>query len=910
MRIGTSAVAAAILIIVVGTATLPWMSDATAAGAAVKMIFATFAVGIAPGVLITLLCRPRPELDLLELTAIGIAVSFGVVHLLTMAIILLHSSVQVAGLVMLATEICAAAWLCYASRNRAMMIRATPDDAIGLGLLVLVAACLYAQGSPFNGWEDQIHISIVRRLAALPHLTLDNFYVTPAVVYTYPFPSTHAFMALVARIGASDALFVYHKLRFFWSPAALLMVYLGARAMFGRPALGTAALVVAGALTLAGLFAVVEGGYWGQLAVFSHTSDVAMAVLLPSLLAVTYCCVQSDFPRERILMGAAAVALVFALAVVHSREVVQYVAYLGCFTSVGAVCARFRPQAKRAAMLLGASVMLALVFLAWHNAEVGHVTDQVASERVKLRMVAASLSAHDLFLGPSERVLGSYLIWFDAAFTGITQWLLLALPIVVVAFREQALVWLIAASAVVYLLVMNIPALSIPYIYLTYHEILNTPIRNLTPFLHMFAGPLVYVVVFAVWAAVRQRLVAMFVLAVAGVALGLIALLGPTAANQSEFRFFAPVLCAWLGAFLWLDRRGPRPALGRGRRVVAIVLAAVSLALLWPDHEAVKVPAPVYVVWKPDVTETARTEIERQFSLKDGQARPDEGYWTYDLADTSRANIKALVEHPSVAETYHIDRATFDVEHKPGDWRRYPTAAVLLATALGLWAIGFVLPWLVALVTRIERAGMDRFAAAPFYRYAGQCALLVIPFVFLTVSPQALPVRQSLIEPGGSVPTPAAAFQNHECVAVTLTHQGRPDPQACPPTPAVVSWIRANVAVNAVLATDRWNASLPTVFVPQQVAAFSGLSNEEEVFPAYVRFYRASMQDRRVQPFFNVVETAQERRAFLTALGVTHVLVDPTYYSELLPVFDALPDMLSRRYADGRWAVYEVRTGA
>jgi len=910
VRIGASAVAAAILITVAVSATLPWISDSSAAGAAAKMIIATFAVGIVPGVLITLLWRPRPELDLLELAAIGIAVSFGVVHLLTIAIILLHSSVQVAALAMLAAEGCAAVWIWYASRTRTMTIRASADDAIGVGLLVLVAACLYAQGSPFNGWEDQIHISIVRRLAALPRLTLDNFYVTPAVVYTYPFPSTHAFMALVARIGASDALFVYHKLRFFWSPAALLMVYLGARGMLGRPALGAAALVIAGVLTLAGLFAVVEGGYWGQLAVFSHTSDVAMAVLLPSLLAVTYCFVRSDLPRERGLTGAAAIALVFALAVVHSREVVQYLAYLGCFTCVAAVCARFRPQAKRAAMLLGASVMLALVFLAWHNAEVGHVTDQVASERVKLRMVAASLSPHDLFLASAERVLGSYLIWFDAAFTGITQWLMLALPIVVVAFRDQALVWLIAASTVVYLLVMNIPALAIPYMYLTYHEILNTPIRNLTPFLHMFAGPLVYVIVFAVWTVIRQRLVAILVLTAAGVALGLAALLGPTAANQSEFRFFAPVLCAWLGAFLWLDRRGPRPALGPIRRVAALGLAAVSLALLWPDHPAARVPAPVYVVWKPDVSETARTAIERQLSLRDGQARPDEGYWTYDLADTSRANIKALVEHPSVADTYHINRTTFDVEHNPEAWRRYPTAPLLLATALGLWTSGFVLPWLVALAARTAPTAMDRFAAAPFYRYAGQCALLVVPFVVLTLSPQALPLRQSLIEPGGPIPTPAAAFQKYECVAAKVTHEGRPDPYICPPTPAVVSWIRANVAVNAILATDRWNATLPTIFVPQQVAAFSGLSNEDEVFPAYVRFYRASMQDRRVQPFFNQIESPQERRAFLTALGVTHVLVDPTYYSQLLPVFDALPDMLSRRYADGRWAVYEVRSGA
>jgi hypothetical protein len=177
---------------------------------------------------------------------------------------------------------CAAGWCWYTSRTRTMVIRAGGDDAIGLGLLVVVAACLYAQGSPFNGWEDQIHVSIVRRLAALPRLTLDNFYVTPTVVYTYPFPSTHAFMALVARIGASDALFVYHKLRFFWSPVALLMVYLGARAVFGRATLGSAAMVIAGTLTLAGAFAVVEGGDGGAPAIVARRDLPIVAVGRPA----------------------------------------------------------------------------------------------------------------------------------------------------------------------------------------------------------------------------------------------------------------------------------------------------------------------------------------------------------------------------------------------------------------------------------------------------------------------------------------------------------------------------------------------------------------------------------------------------------------------------------------------------
>ena len=67
------------------------------------------------------------------------------------------------------------------------------------------------------------------------------------------------------------------------------------------------------------------------------------------------------------------------------------------------------------------------------------------------------------------------------------------------------------------------------------------------------------------------------------------------------------------------------------------------------------------------------------------------------------------------------------------------------------------------------------------------------------------------------------------------------------------------------------------------------------------------MQTRGVQFFFNDRETPDERRAFVRDLGVTHVLVDPQYYSTLRPVLDGLPQMFTRLYDSGRWVVYEVR---
>ena len=96
---------------------------------------------------------------------------------------------------------------------------------------------------------------------------------------------------------------------------------------------------------------------------------------------------------------------------------------------------------------------------------------------------------------------------------------------------------------------------------------------------------------------------------------------------------------------------------------------------------------------------------------------------------------------------------------------------------------------------------------------------------------------------------------------------------------------QATFPIDAVFAIDRWNPYLPSVFVPQQVVVYPQVEvtfeNEDEMFAGITRFYNERLRASRVQPFFNSVETPQERAAFVDALGVTHVLVDPAYYREM-----------------------------
>jgi hypothetical protein len=904
-------------------ASLPFVSDTTAVGAAMKVVGATMAVAILPGALLSLLWRPRAALGLLEWLAISIALSLGLVHLMTTGIIILHVGVPRASVLLLVALAMGCVALLF-TRHDAMRVSVGRDDVMGLIVLVVLAVCLYIQGSPVFDWEDQVHVSVVRRLAALDRLTLDNFYLTPHVVYTYPFPSTHAFMAFVTHIGNVDALFVYHKIRFFWGPAAVLMIYVGALAVFGTRMLALTSLLTGAVLTITGVFAVVEGSYWGQLATFSHASDVAMALVFPALLALSYGFIVSEERRERALFCAGSLMLAFTLTVVHVREVVQYLAYLGCFAVIAVLCAPFRTMGRRAFVLLATTLVVAVVFLSWHQHVVRHVADLVDAQRGKLIAVARATSGRNLVLAPAADVLPSFVLWFDAPFHGLTPLLLFAGPIAIVAFRQRPLVWLIAASSVAYLLVMNVPALAIPYIYLTYSEILITPIRNLTPFLYMLAGPILCIVAVWIWTSLRSRVGAVVAVVTGGAVIGVVGSLAPIAANQSEVRFFVPAILAWTATLLYLARPGPLATLTRRRVATFVAIAGLSAVALWPDRTPRHVPPVIVNIrWVAGISDIERIALERRFSLVELQATDDPETRVYDMRNISRNNVKALVTSAAVRDTFHINRTTFeadDAARRP--WYGYPNHLLLIVTAAGLWICGFVLPGAVGSRSITAASALEQLSAVPVFRSMVPFALFAIPVFALTFSRTSSPAIPAPVKPFNEIiTTPAALLRQIDCVErynvtppLAELHSGRTvtltDVVSCPPDQRVVDWVRTHVPVDAVFAIDRWNVFMPTVFLPQQVVTFSGfeysLPNENEIYPTYVRRYRDAMQRDGVQPFFNDHETPEQRQAFVRDLAVTHVLVDPQYYGMLRPVLDGLPQMFTRRYDSGRWAVYEV----
>ena len=896
------------------------------AAAAAKLLSATVAIAVLPGAVVTLLWRPRPQMTILEVIGFGLALSAALVELCTILAVVLHVSSGIVGAMLLAGTVMAAARLVQ-QPTAAVVVEF--DEAIVLLLLAVLAVVLYGLGSPLATSEDDIHVAIVRRLAALGSPRFDNLYFVPGVIYTYPFPGIHYMLSLIARVGDVDALFVYQKLRFFWGPAALVMLYLAARAVFARASIAVAVSVTAVVLVANGTFALVPGFRtgWGQLVPFSHASDIAQAVLLPALMVVGFGFLLAQAARERAFFLLATALLSLMLTIVHIREIVQFAAYSGCFFLVTLLVPRFRPYMRRAAAMLALVVGMAVAYGVWQAASVPLVSDIVAQRRAHLMSTAAQTPLRDLLLEPATGVVGEFMPEFVHLWHGLTPFFLFTGAAVVVVFRTQPLIWFAAASLIAYLAVMSVPILAISYIYATYHEILYTAVRNVAFFVYLFAGAFLYVTVLVLVRAGRTRLTPVAAGALAGVA----ALLASLCLNQSGRGFFMPLIAAYAMTFLALGEATSDRGM-RLRRVGIAAVSLVALAALWPERPPAPRTEQVAIRWRPGLADAQRAALQQQFSLADGEPRPERSgeadVWDYRVADLSTANINAIVRHPDVLDTHFIDRSTFVVESQPppGEhlpltvryvrWMQYPAMPVFVGTIVVVWALAFVVPGLLASIRgRQALTSLDAVMREPFYRYAAPFALFVVPFAIASARPTLSPMTIGA-EPARAATTPAGTLSQISCVttprlAVPVGDERLtddpvivPERTTCPPDPALVAWVNAHVPPEAVFAIDMLNPFLPALFMPQQIVAYpiaAGpvLVRQNELFEPYYRFFDDRMRQHREQPFFNTVETLAERMAFISALGVTHVLVDPAYYDALCPVLDALPAQFALQVPPG-----------
>lgn len=547
-----------------------WLPPGAGWTEALKVVLGAIAVGVVPGACVLLACRGRARVAELEAIAFGTAISFILVQGLTIAAITLHWS-SVVSLILLAA-IAIGALIVAAMRGGG--IETSPERLWLLAGMVVIGALLYIQGAPYSSSEDQIHVALARRLEFWnkpERATLYFLSNVPAGFYPYPFPAIHYFIALIARVADLDVMFVYHKLRAFWSPVTIALVYLGAETVFNRR-LALFATLGAMAFVLNGTFANSHNFFWGQLTPFSHSSDVALGVLLPALIVLTCRFAEPDDKRDRLIYGVTAVALTGTLCIVHAREVVQQLVYLGAMVIALSVISQDRRRARAVLVLFVATIGLALVYQWWHASDAAFVTKIVEAQRERFLLELRQSSWRDLIIGEvSLDSPGGQLLYAD--------WNAIALllsPLLLLAFPRRWPVRFIGLSILAYLLILRVPLFRIPYILGSYFEITTSGMRNFIFFIHMTWGVVLWVVA-SMLARLRPAIAIIAGIVIAAV-LAVVCRDGELWFFYRQDWFFGPLILLMTAALIWEYRHAvPLIDTSDSGRSVAIWSALIAV---------------------------------------------------------------------------------------------------------------------------------------------------------------------------------------------------------------------------------------------------------------------------------------------------------------------------------------------
>lgn len=548
-----------------------------------RVFVAAVLVTVVPGMLTVLAWRPRHSFGVLELIGVSLGIGFAFVQLLTIAAVMYAWSIDVS-LALLAGWALLHSVVALRRRGAGVFVHVSPGEAVLLAVLTLLGVALYVAGSPFDSTEPRIHIALVRRLVHLASPTLYTTYLAPDFVYTYPFPGTHYMLALMARMEGIDAFFLYHKLRAFWGVAASILLYGCAQAIFKSTRIALAATFVAVGLVANGTFGAVPEFSWAQMAPYSHASDIAMGVLLPALLLLAFQYFDAPEKRDRLFFGAATLALASMLIMVHPREIVQFLVYFSVFGALLLAGRHQRSWTMRVVVLVVATVGVLVIYRGWHEEVVLTVNVMVERERSRLTELFGEASWRQLF-GQPIPLLREYMVAFGMVFYGWTPVVLLASPFALFTLRRRPLTLLVAASIACYLLIIRLPLLGIPYVYLTYFEMLYTPVRNVIFFVHILAGVCAYLL--AAWLAQYRTAMAVST-AVAAALLITLAFrwVGPYLNENIEMAdlLFAPVLIGYGVVAWWAWTRRGRPPddawIDAPHRRWPLAMAAICLPLL------------------------------------------------------------------------------------------------------------------------------------------------------------------------------------------------------------------------------------------------------------------------------------------------------------------------------------------
>ena len=139
----------------------------------------------------------------------------------------------------------------------------------------------------------------------------------------------------------------------------------------------------------------------------------------------------------------------------------------------------------------------------------------------------------------------------------------------------------------------------------------------------------------------------------------------------------------------------------------AVIVLALATAY-WLTYE----PAPqIGITWRPGISDERKAELERRFLLVNPARENDR--LLYDLLDTSRHNVEALIFEPDVADTDRISRPRYEV---PFDvpygeswmWVAHRTPVLRIPGAVEVLSGASIVLFVAGLVAEIRRRRVAR----------------------------------------------------------------------------------------------------------------------------------------------------------------------------------------------------------
>ena len=842
------------------------------------------------GVGLALLQRRRLPLGWPERIALAFALSYGWLFLLSVALPLARLTVDAAAVLSLTLMGAAVfaggghAW------PRPARLRVNPAEILLIAAMAALAVSTWWIESPVSG-EETLDLASSARFADGGPITFTDMALMPATKSVYLFQPYQLAIGMIARWTATEPLVAMIKLRPLFVFLSLTAIYGLLRQLTPRREQGVAAM------TVVLVFVALDWDTWeiASLVPYARRGGFTEGVCVPALLTLALMATRrtDNEPGRRLgtISGVAALLLVLGSMATHPLDVAPALFFLVAVV-VTVLLGLDAVRDRRRVAVLTMSIFIAVgIYLQVQRHEVPDVSGYEEQTRQATRAELARLAQipTQLIAGPMDRrgrgVLANDLPNSTAGTLGIPAMLLgatVAPGAGVLLFLALVPFLLLHASPGGFLALSILTSPSTAGGWSGYPQMIG--LLALAISLMSLGQSAVSVSSFTTPGKSRMgRTIATIIATV-----GAFWRWGPNAATWLlKFAAASPGTFALLAAALgipivllaWYSPPGMAGSLRSQARLCAVVTVATLAGLTFTLYLTTgQPPVIVNVRWTDAIDSDARATLERQFSLTGGKETSDTTVRAYTLVDTSPANVRALVQHPAVQDTQHLNRGTFTVERPPRAFNLAKNAELLGTATAAIWMIGFLVP--LGLLSR--NASLVPMPAV----VALMALLMAIPLAGLgRPQPQRVTLFDRLLATHDQ-PSVRDWPRYYDVVRMTMNNH---TPIRVPR--AVVDALKSRLPTRTILLSNPDYscalAALLDAYCVNPKEAYGHFFLSAEAYLAHYRQVREGTEPWH--PFFNESWPPDDReRTMLKTFGVQYLLADPDHAGLIQRKLDAL----------------------